>query len=88
MIDLMWSNALFNKCDEWEKRFDAWFMALPLTERPMTSIEYILANGPSSGNAEKMAAYNNFMRAAQLKCTELRQHYADTIEPYPVKRFK
>lgn len=88
MINQMWSNKLFAKCGTWEDRFNAWFLELPLSERPMTSLEYIRANGPSSGDPTKHAAYDQFMRDAQTRRGELRERYMETVEPYPVKRFK
>lgn len=86
MIDQMWSQALFDRCHTWEQRFEVWYSQLPLSERPMTSIEYIQLHGSISGDSEKQQAYDQFMQAALVRYRELRQVYMRDIEPYVVKR--
>jgi hypothetical protein len=86
-IDQTYSKQLNAKIAAWEARFNDYFLALPTTERPLTSVEYLTTNGFST-DADKRAAYDQFMRDAQARVITIRQRYMETVEAYPVKRFK
>ena len=84
MINQLYSQKLYDKINAWETQFNTWYEALPLTMRPMTTVEYLIVHGPVGDDPEKRAAYNNFMREAQTQATEVRRRYMREVEAYPV----